>query len=71
MRTLWSTARLRRRVCIFAEPPREAAAGESNRPFILVIEGSIPNERNKAEGLLGFVWHGFHNRSAERDLRMG
>src|ERR1700726_1083599 len=32
----------------------DAAAGELE-PFILVIEGSIPNEKNKAEG----YWTGF------------
>jgi hydrogenase small subunit len=29
---------------------RDAAEGKSNRPFILVFEGSIPNEKNKTEG---------------------
>ena len=29
---------------------RQAAAGESAMPFILVVEGSIPNENNKPEG---------------------
>jgi hydrogenase small subunit len=29
---------------------RQAAAGESATPFILVVEGSIPNENNKPEG---------------------
>jgi len=33
----------------------EAAAGRSPHPFMLVIEGSIPNERNKAAG----YWAGF------------
>ncbi len=31
-------------------PFREAADGKSERPFILVVEGSIPNEDNKKEG---------------------
>ncbi len=38
----------------FLEPFRRAAAGELS-PFVLVMEGSIPNERNKAEG----TWAGF------------
>ena len=33
----------------FLEPFRQAAAGKL-APFILVVEGSIPNERNKPEG---------------------
>jgi len=33
----------------FLEPFRRAAAGELD-PFILVVEGSIPNERLNAEG---------------------
>src|ERR1700685_698283 len=33
----------------FLKPFREAAAGRGN-PFILVMEGSIPDEKNKAEG---------------------
>jgi hydrogenase small subunit len=28
----------------------EAAQGNSGRPFILIVEGSIPNEKNKSEG---------------------
>ena len=34
----------------FVRPFREAADGTSTRPFILVMEGSIPNEHNKSEG---------------------
>src|SRR5580704_5719813 len=34
----------------FLEPFRRAAAGRAERPFILVIEGSIPNEKIKKEG---------------------
>ena len=34
----------------FVRPFREAAEGKATRPFILVVEGSIPNEKNKAEG---------------------
>src|SRR6266550_1105947 len=30
----------------FVRPFREAADGTSGRPFILVVEGSIPNENN-------------------------
>ncbi|MGH7266105.1 MAG: hydrogenase expression protein HypE [Candidatus Rokuibacteriota bacterium] len=39
---------------LFLRPFHAAAAGRLG-PFILVIEGSIPNERNKAEG----YWAGF------------
>jgi hypothetical protein len=38
----------------FLQPFHRAAAGDL-APFILVIEGSIPNEKNKAEG----YWAGF------------
>ena len=34
----------------FVRPFREAAEGKSEQPFILVVEGSIPNENNKSEG---------------------
>jgi hydrogenase small subunit len=34
----------------FVLPFRAAAEGKAERPFILVVEGSIPNEDNKAEG---------------------
>jgi Ni,Fe-hydrogenase I small subunit len=34
----------------FVRPFREAAEGKSNKPFILIVEGSIPNEKNKSEG---------------------
>jgi hydrogenase small subunit len=34
----------------FVRPFRDAAEGKSERPFILVVEGSIPNENNKSEG---------------------
>jgi hydrogenase small subunit len=34
----------------FVRPFRDAAEAKSERPFILVVEGSIPDERNKAEG---------------------
>ena len=34
----------------FVRPFREAADGTSERPFILVVEGSIPDEKNKSEG---------------------
>jgi hydrogenase small subunit len=40
----------------FLENLRRAAAGQLD-PFLLVVEGSIPNERNKAEG----VWAAFGN----------
>ncbi|MCI0705722.1 MAG: hydrogenase expression protein HypE, partial [Planctomycetia bacterium] len=38
----------------FLEPFRLAADGKL-APFVLVVEGSIPNERNKSEG----TWAGF------------
>src|SRR5688572_11467310 len=38
----------------FLEPFRVAAQGAAPHPFILVVEGSIPNEHNKTEG----VWAG-------------
>jgi hydrogenase small subunit len=38
----------------FLEPFRRAAAGELD-PFVLVVEGSIPDESNKSEGF----WAGF------------
>jgi hydrogenase small subunit len=38
----------------FLEPFHRAAAGDTG-PFVLVVEGSIPNERNKADG----YWAGF------------
>ena len=34
----------------FLQPFRAAAEGKSSRPFILIVEGSIPNEANKSEG---------------------
>jgi len=34
----------------FVKVFRDAAEGKSERPFILIVEGSIPNESNKAEG---------------------
>ena len=44
----------------FVKPFRDAADGKSDRPFILVVEGSIPDETNKSEG----YWASFRNRSA-------
>ena len=34
----------------FVRPFLEAADGNSRHPFILIVEGSIPNEQNKSEG---------------------
>ncbi|HEX2675919.1 MAG TPA: hypothetical protein VHM19_04750 [Polyangiales bacterium] len=34
----------------FLAPFRAAAAGKSPRPFVLVVEGSLPNEKIKSEG---------------------
>jgi hydrogenase small subunit len=34
----------------FLDPFRAAASGRPRRPFLLVVEGSIPNERIKSEG---------------------
>ena len=46
-------------------------AGEGKlEPFILVVEGSIPNETIKSEGFLGRLWHRPRDRSADYDLRM-
>ena len=44
----------------FVRPFREAAQGQSQRPFILIVEGSIPNEANKTEG----YWASFGTDSA-------
>ena len=44
--------------------PAAAAAGELG-PFILVVEGSIPNERNKTARLLGRVRHRPGDRPAD------
>jgi hydrogenase small subunit len=41
----------------FLKPFRAAARGELGAPFVLVIEGSIPNEEAKTEG----YWTGFGN----------
>ena len=41
----------------FLVPYRKAAAGELGAPFVLVIEGSIPNERINGEG----YWTSFGN----------
>lgn len=43
----------------FLKPFHDATAGKLG-PFILVVEGSIPNERNKADG----YWAGFGNDPA-------
>ena len=45
----------------FLKPFHQAAAGKLG-PFVLVVEGSIPNENNKAEG----YWAGFGNDHAHR-----
>ncbi len=42
----------------FLEPFRKGAAGELGAPFVLVIEGSIPNERINGDGF----WTGFGNK---------
>jgi hydrogenase small subunit len=34
----------------FVKPFRDSWEGSTGRPYILVVEGSIPNENNKAEG---------------------
>ncbi len=41
----------------FLEPFRKAAAGQLDAPFVLVVEGSIPNERINGDGF----WTGFGN----------
>src|SRR4051812_40146552 len=42
----------------FLAPFRKAARGQLGAPFVLVIEGSIPNERINGEGF----WSAFGNR---------
>jgi hypothetical protein len=34
----------------FVRPFREAAEGTAHKPFILIVEGSIPDEKSKSEG---------------------
>ena len=46
-----------------------AADGELD-PFILVVEGSIPNEKNKAEGFWAGVRHRPGDRPADPDVRL-
>ena len=50
--------------------PFHAAAKGNLGPFILVVEGSIPNENNKQEGLLGVLGHRSRNWATDPDLRM-
>ena len=47
----------------------DAAEGKLS-PFILVVEGSIPNETNKAGRLLGLLRDRPRDRAADHDLRM-
>src|SRR5262245_21076281 len=47
----------------FLEAFHRAAEGRLG-PFVLVVEGSIPNERNKAEG----VWAGFGTDSSGQPI---
>src|SRR5437764_14181849 len=47
----------------FLEPFRLAAEGKLG-PFLLVVEGSIPNEANKAEG----TWAGFGLDSEDQPI---
>lgn len=45
------------------------AAGDKSNPFILVLEGSVPNEGNKeGGGLLGIFWNGPNDWSANHDM---
>src|SRR6201989_786509 len=44
----------------FLAPFREAARGEAKLPFVLVIEGSIPNEKINGDG----YWTSFGNDEA-------
>ena len=53
----------------FLEPFHRAAAG-ALAPFILVIEGSIPNETNKAEGYWAAFGTDQKNRPAYPHLRL-
>jgi hydrogenase small subunit len=43
----------------FLQPFKQAAAGELKHPYVLVIEGSIPNENINGEGF----WSGFGTRA--------
>ena len=47
----------------------QAAAGQLD-PFVLVVEGSIPNEKIKTRGLLGGDGHRSHDRAADHDHRV-
>jgi hydrogenase small subunit len=51
----------------FMQHFHRAAEGKSN-PFILVMEGSIPDETNKEEGYWASVRHRPVNRSAHHHL---
>ena len=53
----------------FSKPYHEAAAGKLG-PFILVIEGSIPDETQQGRRILGRLRHRRHNRPADHDLPM-
>ena len=46
-----------------------AGAGKLE-PFVLVVEGSIPNEKNKTEGYWAGYRHRPDNRSAHPDMRL-
>ncbi len=52
----------------FVKPFRDAWEGTTERPYILVVEGSIPDENNKSRRVLGFVWHGCGDGAADHDL---
>jgi Ni,Fe-hydrogenase I small subunit len=51
----------------FLKPFHQAAEGKIEN-FILVVEGSIPNEHNKGRRLLGFPGYGPEDRSADHYL---
>ena len=53
----------------FLRPFHRAAEGNL-APFILVVEGSIPNENNQEGRILGFVRHGCEDRAADHYVRM-
>ncbi len=54
----------------FLAPFHAAAAGKSARPFVLVVEGSIPNEKHQHRRVLGGHGHGPGDGAADHHLRV-
>ena len=50
--------------------PGTGPRGQRLDPFLLVVEGSIPNETNKTEGYWAAFGHGRGDRPADPDLRL-